>query len=115
MVDVRDVAKIHVQALTHPDVANNHFILLGTTLQSFANSTRILKNAQYKGPSILIAADFLIRIMSIFSQEAKGFLGLLGSSVCANNSMTFKILDWDPIPFEKSILKSTSVVKKLLN
>ena len=27
MFDVRDVAKIHVQALTHPDTANYHFIL----------------------------------------------------------------------------------------
>tara|TARA_Y100001978_G_C23566767_1_gene372044 strand:- start:255 stop:569 length:315 start_codon:yes stop_codon:yes gene_type:complete len=63
MFDVRDVAKIHVQALTHPDTANYHFILSGTTPQSFANNTRILKNTQYKGPSTLIAPDFLIRIM----------------------------------------------------
>ena len=115
MVDVRDVAKIHVQALTHPDAANHRFILLSTTRQSFASVARIMKHTQYKGPSTLVAPDFMIKIMSIFDREAKGLLGFIGSSVHADNSRTIEIFDWDPSPFEKSILESESVVKIFLN
>jgi len=115
MVDVSDVAKIHVQALTHPEAANHRFILSGTIPQSFANGAKILKEAQYKGPSTLVAPDFLIKIMSVFDREAKGLLGFLGSSVHADNSKTIEMFDWEPIPFEKSILESAAVVKTLLN
>ena len=115
MVDVRDVAKIHVQALTHPDAANHRFILSSTTRQSFASVARIMKHTQYKRPSTPVAPDFMIKIMSIFDREAKGLLGFIGSSVHADNSRTIEIFDWDPSPFEKSILESESVVKIFLN
>jgi dihydroflavonol-4-reductase len=111
MVDVRDVAKIQVQALTHPDAANHRFILSGTIPQSFAYVARILKNAGYKRPSTMIAPDFMIKLMSIFDREAKGMLGFLGSSVHGDNSKTIEMFDWDPIPFEQSILESASVVQ----
>ena len=104
MVDIRDVAKIYVQALTHPEAANNRFILSGTTPQSFA-----------KGTSTLLAPDFLIKIMSIFDPEAKGLVGFFGSSVHADNSKSIEMFDWDPIPFEKFILESAAVVKTLIN
>ena len=115
MVDVRDVAKIHVQALIHPDTANHRFILSGTTPQSFASGARILKDAQYKGPSTLVAPDFMIKLMSLFDREAKGMLGFLGSSVHGDNSKTTEMFDWDPIPFEQSILESASIVQAVID
>ncbi len=39
----------------------------------------------------------------------------VGSSVHAYNSKTIGMFDWEPIPFEKSILESAAVVKTLLN
>ena len=115
MVDVRDVAKIHVQALTHPDAANHRFILSSTTRQSFASVARIMKHTQDRGPSTLVAPDFMIKIMSILDREAKGLFGFLGSSVHADNFKAIEMFDWDPILFEKSILESESVVKIFLN
>ena len=115
MVDVRDVAKIQVQALTHPDAANHRFILSGTTPQSFAYVAKILKNAGYKGPSTLVAPDFMIKLMSLFDREAKGMLGFLGSSVHGDNSKTTEMFDWDPIPFEQSILESASIVQAVID
>ena len=115
MVDVSDVAKIHVRALTHPDAANHRLVLPGTTLQSFASVARIMKHTQDRGLSTLVAPDFMIKIMSILDREAKGLFGFLGSSVHADNSKSIEMFDWDPIPFEKFILESAAVVKTLIN
>ena len=72
MVDVRDVAKIHVQALTHPDAANHRFILSSTTRQSFASVARIMEHTQYKGPSTLVATDFMIKSRQSLTEKQKG-------------------------------------------
>ncbi len=39
----------------------------------------------------------------------------VGSSGHADNSKTIEMFDWEPIPFEKSILESATVVKTLHN
>ncbi len=55
------------------------------------------------GPSHLRSGLTLMRKMSV------------GSSGHADNSKTIEMFDWEPIPFEKSILESAAVVKTLLN
>lgn len=55
------------------------------------------------GPSHMRSGLTLMRKMSV------------GSSVHAYNSKTIGMFDWEPIPFEKSILESAAVVKTLLN
>lgn len=112
MVDVRDVALLHVQALTKAEAAGHRIIAADATPRSFADVAQVLKDAGYKGPSTRIAPDFLIRLMALFDREAKGMLGLLGMHLVADNSATREMFGWTPMAFEESIRDTAAAVKR---
>ena len=110
-VDVRDVALLHVKALTHPDVVGKRIIASSSESHGFAEVAQILKNEGYKGPSTRVAPNLLLRIAAIFDREARGMLGYLDIDVVADNSATRQLFDWRPIPFTKTMLDSAATVK----
>ena len=105
MVDVRDVALLHVQALTKAEAAGHRIIAADATPRSLADGTQVLKDAGHKGPSARIAPDFLIRLMALFVREAKGTLALLGMRPVADNSTTREMFGWTPMAFEEVNLR----------
>ena len=111
MVDVRDVAKLHVQALTKSKVAGKRFIASGTNPVSFAEVAQLLLNEGYKGPSTKKAPNFLFKFLSLFDREAKGMLALLGIKITADNSSTIKTFKWRPMPFEKTVVETANAIK----
>jgi len=113
MVDVRDVAKLHVKAMTQSNAAGERFIAAGTEPISFADAAKILLDAGYKGPSTKKAPYWLLKLMAIFDREAEGMLGLLGMNLSADNSKTREILNWNPILFETSIIETANAIKKI--
>ena len=112
-VDVRDVALLHVKALTHPDVVGKRIIASSSESHGFAEVAQILKNEGYKGPSTRVAPDLMLRIAAIFDREAQGMLGYLDIHVIADNSATRQLFDWRPIPFKKMVLDSAATVKRI--
>jgi dihydroflavonol-4-reductase len=111
MVDVRDVAKLHVQAILTRGTAGKRFIAAGTEPIGFADVAEILLKQGYKGPSTKKAPSWLLKFMSIFDREAKGMLGILGMHLTADNSNTKKIFNWVPIPFAKSVIETANAIK----
>tara|TARA_B110000046_G_scaffold58826_1_gene65950 strand:+ start:93 stop:1109 length:1017 start_codon:yes stop_codon:yes gene_type:complete len=111
MVDVRDVAKLHVQAILTKGTAGKRFIAAGTEPIGFADVAEILLKQGYKGPSTKKAPSWLLKFMSIFDREAKGMLGILGMHLTADNSNTKKIFNWVPIPFAKSVIETANAIK----
>ena len=113
MVDVRDVAKIHVKALKVPDASGKRIIVASEEPNGFVSMAQILKNAGYKGPSTRVAPNFLLRVLSIFDREVKGMLNLLGMKLSCDNSETIKMFDWTPITFKQSVLDAATAVKSI--
>jgi len=111
MVDVRDVAILHVQALTNLKAAGKRFIASGTNPVSFAEVAQLLLNQGYKGPSTKKAPNFLFKFLSLFDREAKGMLALLGMKLTADNSSTIKTFKWRPMPFEKTVIETANAIK----
>ena len=111
VVDVRDVAKLHVQALTNSKVSGKRFIASGTNPVSFAEVAQLLLNEGYKGPSTKIAPNFLFKFLSLFDREAKGMLALLGIKIIADNSSTIKTFKWRPMPFKKTVVETANAIK----
>jgi dihydroflavonol-4-reductase len=111
MVDVRDVAKLHVQAILTKGTAGKRFIAAGTEPIGFADVAEILLKQGYKGPSTKKAPSWLLKFMSIFDREAKGMLGILGMHLTADNSNTKKTFNWVPIPFAKSVIETANAIK----
>ena len=113
MVDVRDVAKLHVQALTLPEVDGKRIIAASAEPNDFQSIAQFLKDQGYKGPSTRIAPNFLLRLMAKFDREAKGMIGLLGMNISADNFETRNLFNWMPIPFKQSVLETAAVVQAI--
>ena len=112
-VDVRDVAKLHVQALTSPAASGKRIIVAGEEPNGMLDVMKILKTEGYKGPSTRIAPNFLLRVVALFDREAKGMLVYLGMNVSCDSSETRKMFNWMPIPFKQSVLETAVAVKSI--
>lgn len=111
MVDVRDVALLHVRALTEPEAAGQRIIASNSVPRGFADVAQILKDEGYNGPSTRIAPNFMIRLNALFDREAKGMLGYLGMNLSADNAKTRKMFDWSPIPFKETIVDTGRAIR----
>ena len=115
MVDVRDVAKLHVQALTLPDAAGKRVIAASAEPNGMLSAAQILKEEGYKGPSTRVAPSFLLRLTAWFNREAAGAVGMLGMNLSCDNSETRSLFNWKPIPFKKSVLETASTLETIQN
>jgi dihydroflavonol-4-reductase len=113
MVDVRDVAKLHVQALTLSEAKGKRIIAASAEPSGFVSAAQFLKDEGYKGPSTRIAPNFLLRLMAKFDREAKGMLGLLDMNLSSDNSETRNLFGWTPISLKQSVLDSAAAVKAI--
>ena len=113
MVDVRDVAELHVKALTNADAVGQRFIAASAKAYSVSSVAKMLIDEGYKGPSARVAPNFVIKLMALFDAEARGMVGVLGSNVSADNSKTLKVFDWTPISVKQSALESAAAVTAL--
>tara|TARA_B100000676_G_C17544644_1_gene564240 strand:+ start:79 stop:462 length:384 start_codon:yes stop_codon:yes gene_type:complete len=115
MVDVRDVAKLHVIAMFKSDAAGERFIAAGKEPIGFADIANILRKAGYKGPSARKIPSWVIKLMATFDLEARGIVGLLDRDLSADNRKTRDFFDWKPIPFEQSVLEMASAINTIEN
>jgi len=102
MVDVRDVARLHVTAMTTPGAAGQRFIAATAEPVSMTHFAEVLRDAGYPKVPSRKAPNVAIKLMSLFDRQAKGMLPSLGKKASFDNSATFDILDWQPTPMETS-------------
>ena len=114
MSDVRDVAKLHVLAMTEQRANGKRLVRTTSKAYSFMDIAKILKENGYHKVSTKKAPIFMIKLMSLFDKEAKGMVPLVGNTVSSNNTETREIFDWEPIPFEKTILDCAKSIEHLL-
>lgn len=109
-IDVRDVAKLHVAALTADGAVGKRFIASSDEPLHFTEVTAILKNAGFKKASTRKAPKFLLRIMSIFDEQVKGLLPMVGERQTVNNAETYDILGWQPTPMNQSLVETAQSI-----
>lgn len=112
MVDVRDVAKLHVAALTANGAAGNRFIAASADPISMSDIAQILREAGYKKVPSRKAPNFAIKVMSLFDREAKGMVPQLGKKVAYDNRTTYDVLKWQPTEFKKTLLEMAASVSR---
>jgi len=114
MSDVRDIAQIHVQAIENDQSNGHRFIVTSEQPYSFLGVASILKENGYKKANPKKAPSFMVKFLSIFSSEMKGMLPFVDSTVSADISQTKKTFNWQPIPFEKTIIDTAKSIQALL-
>lgn len=102
MIDVRDVAHLHVNALTAKGAAGKRFIAASAEPIEIATMANILKNAGYTKVPSRKAPTIVLKILALFDREIMGMLPMLGKKASLDNRATFEVLHWQPTPMETS-------------
>ena len=113
IVDVVDVAKMHLKAMT-TEAANNKRFLLCTKNMWYKEVADLLNQNGYKAPKIT-APNLLIKIFSLFNPTIKPFVKSLGIEQKYKNTQAKEILSWEPRNIEDSILETAKQIKELTN
>jgi dihydroflavonol-4-reductase len=112
MVDVRDIARLHVAALEAPKAAGKRFIAASSQPVAMAYLAETLKKAGYKKVPSRKAPNFAIKLMAVFDREAKGMVPNLGVKIAYDNHETIEILNWKPTPLEITFTEMAAAISK---
>jgi dihydroflavonol-4-reductase len=115
IVDVRDVADLHVRALNAPGMAGERFIASGPfmTLREIATLLRARLGAQARAVSTRTVPDWLVRAVARFNPLARAVVGELGSVRNQDASHARDVLGWQPRPADQSILDTARCLIEL--
>ncbi len=114
MSDVRDVAKIHVAAIDNTRSNGERFIVTSEKLYSFVGVASILRDNGFKKATPRKAPSLVVKFMSLFNREMKGMLPFLDAKISADISATKQVFNWEPIPFDKTIVDTAKSIQPLL-
>ncbi len=106
VVDVRDVATLHLLAATKPQAAGQRYLAVAGRLISFlemANILRTLPNGQGKKAPTKVLPNWLVRFMALFMTQLGAVLPELGNVYELSNEKA-KSLGWNPRSNEEAIL-----------
>ena len=106
VVDVRDVADLHVRALKAPNMAGERFIASGRfmKLREIADVLRAeLGQLAHKVPTCNVP-DWLVRVAARFNPLARAVVSELGSVRHQDASHAKAVLGWATRPVEQSIV-----------
>ena len=112
MVDVRDIARLHVAAMTTAGAAGQRFIAATAEPIEMGYFAQVLRDAGYPKAPARKAPNAAIKLMSLFDRQAKGMVPFLGKKAAYDNQATFDILGWQPTPIEVSIKEMAASISR---
>lgn len=116
IVDVRDVADLHLKAMTNPAACGQRFLATGGEFINVLQIAQILKEgagyAARKVPTRLFP-NWLMRMVSLFNSEIKGNIAELGKYKNASNEKACRLLDWKPRSPKEALLATAQSLLEL--
>ena len=104
VVDVRDIAKLHIDSLTNTNSDHKRIIAASSKAIPFIEISRKLRKLGYDKSTLKLVPDQLIKILSIFNKDMKTSVSMIKrGSYSLDISETTLIYDWNPIPFDRTI------------
>ena len=98
-VDVRDVADLHLRAMTDPAARGERFLATAGDFLSIRQIAHILKDgageAARKVPTRPVP-NWLLRLVGLFDAEVRGVLPELGKRKNGSNEKARRLLGWSP-------------------
>ena len=115
IVDVRDVADLHVRALNVPGLAGERFIASGRfmKLREMADLLRAELGPQGAKVPQRNVPDWLVRVGALFNPVARAVVGELGSVRNQDASHAKAVLGWQTRPVEQSVLDAARSLLEL--
>jgi dihydroflavonol-4-reductase len=116
VVDVRDVADLHLRAMTHPAARGERFIAVGGDCMSLAGIAQVLKarlGVVAARVSTRELPDWLVRIAALRNRAAREVLPELGKVKNATNAKARQLLGWAPRSNEEAIVAAAESLERL--
>ena len=115
-VDVRDVADLHIRAMTDPAARGERFLATAGDFVSIRQIAQILKDeggpAARKVPTRSVPS-WLMRVMGLFDAEVRGLLPELGKRKNASNDKARRLLGWAPKSVRESVIATAESLSAL--
>jgi len=115
-VDVRDVADLHVRAMTNPAAKGERFLAVAGRSISFVEIAKLLKSrlgaAAGKVPTRVLP-DWLLKVVAIFDPSVRIVIPELGKAKEASNEKAKRVLGWSPRSNEESIMATAESLIRL--
>jgi nucleoside-diphosphate-sugar epimerase len=99
IVDVRDVADLHVRAMTVPEAAGQRFIAMGEDFRWISEMGQWLRDALPARAKKIPKRDLpspLVRLASVFDAPLRQLTPELGVRKRATNEKARRLLGWTP-------------------
>ncbi|MBK1895597.1 SDR family oxidoreductase [Chryseobacterium paridis] len=115
IVDVRDLADLHIRAMESPKANGERFLALSGGTMTLPEITEFLKKEMPEVSQKISnkkVADWVIRFMALFNPKAKAIAPLLGVNRKASNAKAKRILEWKPRTNQEAILATVSSLIK---
>jgi nucleoside-diphosphate-sugar epimerase len=113
---VRDVADLHIRAMTHPDAKGERFLAVAGNFMSMLEMAKVLKarmGAAAKRVPAREVPNWLVRIAALRDPAVKLILPELGKVKNATNEKARRLLGWAPRSNEESIVASAESLLRL--
>lgn len=100
VIDVRDVADLHLRAMIHPKAKGERFLALSGGKIGLPEIARLLRK-QYPQKRNQITARVLpnwaLQVMALFSPQAKAIASMMRTNRNASNAKAKEVLGWQPL------------------
>jgi nucleoside-diphosphate-sugar epimerase len=116
IVDVRDVADLHLRAMTHPAAKGERFLAVAGDFMSMQEIAKVLKarmGAAAKRVPTWQLPNFLVRLASLRDPAVKQIVPELGKRKNATNEKAKHLLGWAPRSNEESIVATAESLVRL--
>ncbi|MRG45000.1 NAD-dependent epimerase/dehydratase family protein [Chitinophaga sp. SYP-B3965] len=113
IVDVRDVADLHIRAMVNPAAKGQRFLALAGGIMSLPEIAQLLKDRLGNETiSTKKMPDWVVRVAALFSPVAKNIVPQLGRYRSASNEKAKTLLGWQPRSNEEAILATAESLIK---
>ena len=115
VVDVRDVADLHIRAMTAPEAAGQRFIAAGdwAWMADMAALLRARLGADAAKVPTRRIPDFVLRLASLFDKDLRFVTPMLGRKHDHTSAKAQRMLGWRPRPTDETVLDTArSLVKE---
>ena len=116
LVDVRDVADLHIRAMTQPAAKGERFLAVAGDFMSMRDIAKVLKarlGAAAKRVPTLQLPDWVVRLAALRDPAVKQIVPELGKMKNASNEKAKRMLGWAPRSNEESIMATAESLMRL--
>jgi nucleoside-diphosphate-sugar epimerase len=107
LVDVRDVADIHLRAMTHPDASGERFLAIAgdfVSMQEIARTLKLRMGETAARVPTRVLPNWMVRLAARVIPSLAPMITELGKKKHATNEKARRVLEWHPRSSEEAIV-----------